>query len=99
VAINTTTNVWQSVTNQAVLTGTTNTTIGNVFLPKTQEMFAYDADGNLTNDGRWSFIWDAENRPLQMLSSNVVDGAKEKQNRLNLERFCVQPDINQPVCV
>src|SRR5713226_5716326 len=75
---NSTTNVWQSVTNQAVLTGTTNTTIGNVYLPKTQEMFAYDADGNLTNDGRWMFTWDAENRPITMLSSNVVDGAKKK---------------------
>jgi hypothetical protein len=76
--VNTSTNVWQSVTNQAVLSLTTNTTIGNIYLPKTQEMFAYDADGNLTNDGRWSFIWDAEYRPLQMLSSNVVDGAKRK---------------------
>jgi RHS repeat-associated protein len=42
------------------------------------EALAYDADANLTNDGRWSFVWDAENRPLQMLSSNVVDGAKKK---------------------
>jgi RHS repeat-associated protein len=75
---NSTTNVWQSVTNQGVLSGTTNTTIGNIYLPKTQEMFAYDADGNLTNDGRWMFTWDAENRPISMLSSNVVDGAKKK---------------------
>jgi RHS repeat-associated protein len=76
--VNTSTNLWQSVTNQAVLTGTTNVTTGNIFLPKTQEVFAHDADGNLTNDGRWMFTWDAENRPLQMLSSNVVDGAKKK---------------------
>ncbi len=75
---NSTTNVWQSVTSQAVLAGATNITTGNIFLPKTAEAFAYDADGNLTNDGRWSFIWDAENRPLTMLSSNVLDGAKKK---------------------
>jgi len=75
---NSSTNVWQSVSNQAVLAGATNITAGNIFVPKTPESFAYDADGNETNDGRWSFIWDAENRPLTMLSSNVVDGAKKK---------------------
>src|SRR6266705_631060 len=45
---------WQSVTNKAVQSGTTNTTTGNVFLPKTPESFIYDADGNLLSDGRWT---------------------------------------------
>ena len=26
----------------------------------------YDADGNLTQDGRWTYTWDAENRLVQM---------------------------------
>ena len=25
----------------------------------------YDADGNLTNDGRWTYTWDAENRLVE----------------------------------
>jgi RHS repeat-associated protein len=54
--------VWQSVTNCAVQNGTTNSVTGNLFLPKTPEVFAYDADGNLTNDGRWAYLWDGENR-------------------------------------
>jgi len=35
---------------------------------KTAETFGYDADGNVTNDGRWSFTWDAENRLTQVQS-------------------------------
>ena len=29
---------------------------------KTPEDFSYDADGNLTNDGRFAYTWDGENR-------------------------------------
>lgn len=32
------------------------------FVPKTPEVFSYDADGNLTADGSWTYEWDAENR-------------------------------------
>jgi len=42
-------------------TGQTSVT-GNLFLAKSPESFGYDADGNLTNDGRWAITWDAENR-------------------------------------
>ena len=48
---NASTPVWQSVTNAA--TGQTSV-IGAAFVPKTAELFYYDADGNLTNDGCWS---------------------------------------------
>jgi RHS repeat-associated protein len=58
--------IYPSVTNQAVLSGATNITIGSVFLPKTPEVFSYDVDGNLTNDGRWGFTWDGENRLIAM---------------------------------
>ena len=60
--------VWQSVTNRAVQNGTTNSVTGNLFLPKHAEAFSYDADGNLTNDGRWAYVWDGENR-LRSLTS------------------------------
>jgi RHS repeat-associated protein len=65
--------VWESVTNLAVLNQGTNadiidTNIGNVFLPQTPEVFTYDADGNLTSDGRWTNFWDAENRLISVQS-------------------------------
>ena len=42
-------------------------------MPKTQEQFAYDRDGNLTSDGHWNYGWDAENR-LLTLSANTAVG-------------------------
>ena len=35
---------------------------GRVFVPQAVEGYGYDADGNLTFDGRWNYAWDAENR-------------------------------------
>ena len=50
--------------------GATNT--GNLFIPQTPEQFSYDADGNLTNDGRWAYTWDAENRLIGMVANTTV---------------------------
>jgi RHS repeat-associated protein len=69
--------LYLSLTNLAVLNNGTNaniiaTNVGNIFLPLTPETFGYDADGNLTNDGRWAYTWDAENRLVQMtVNTNV----------------------------
>ena len=41
-------------------------TTGKVFVAQSPEIFGYDLDGNLTNDGRWSYSWDGENRLTQM---------------------------------
>jgi RHS repeat-associated protein len=60
--------VWQSITNIASLTGTNQTNTGNLFLPATAGSPTYDADGNLTSDGRWTNKWDAENRLIDMTS-------------------------------
>ena len=49
-----------------------NTNNGNLFVPKTQEQFGYDADGNLTNDGHWVYTWDAENRLTAMTNYTGV---------------------------
>ncbi len=38
------------------------TTNGQIFLPPATETFAYDLDGNLIQDGRWTYEWDGENR-------------------------------------
>jgi RHS repeat-associated protein len=76
--------VWLSATNLAVLNNGTNadiiaSTIGNMYVPQTPEVFAYDADGNLTNDGRWSYTWDAENRATSFTrNSSAPSGSKVK---------------------
>ena len=41
---------------------------GHVFVPKTPETFTYEADGNLTLNGRWNYTWDAENRLIKVES-------------------------------
>src|SRR5690349_8830709 len=35
---------------------------------KTPEVYSYDLDGNLTQDGRWTYTWDAENRLVRMIA-------------------------------
>jgi len=62
VADNTSGAVWQSV---AVSDGTA-TVNGSLFIPAISVTPQYDADGNLSSDGRWNFIWDAENRLVGM---------------------------------
>ena len=45
---------------------------GNVYVAKEPEVFKYDPDGNLTNDGRWAYTWDGENRLTKMtVNTNV----------------------------
>ncbi|HEY5911439.1 MAG TPA: RHS repeat-associated core domain-containing protein [Verrucomicrobiae bacterium] len=58
--------------------GQTNT--GHIFVPQTPESFGYDADGNLTNDGRWNHTWDAENRLVKMES--LASGPAGSKRRL-----------------
>lgn len=50
---------------------------GKPFLPKTAEVFGYDLDGNLTNDGRWTYTWDAENRLVQQESLSSAPTASK----------------------
>jgi len=45
---------------------------GNVYVAQQPETFLYDADGNLTNDGRWAYVWDAENRLIEMTNNTSV---------------------------
>jgi RHS repeat-associated protein len=74
---------WMGITNLAVLTGGTDdiitNRIGHVFVSQTPETFKYDADGNLTNDGRWSYTWDGENRLLTITgNTNLPAQARRK---------------------
>ncbi|MBI3871290.1 MAG: RHS repeat-associated core domain-containing protein [Verrucomicrobia bacterium] len=75
---NASTEVYTSVTNLATY-GTSGTNIGNLFTPKTPEVFSYDADGNLTNDGRWVYTWDGENRLTKMESQSSAPTASKRK--------------------
>jgi RHS repeat-associated protein len=72
-AANSSSPVWQLAT--IVSQGTT---IERAFYhPKADTTPMYDLDGNLVNDGRWVYSWDAENRLIQMESTTqaVTAGA------------------------
>jgi RHS repeat-associated protein len=52
-----------------------------VFVPKAAEVFTHDHDGNQTADGRWNYVWDAENRLVRMTARTAVG----PQQRLEFE--------------
>jgi RHS repeat-associated protein len=78
---NTSAPVWLGLTNFAVLHSATNdlvaSSVGHLFVPKTPETYTHDADGNLTNDGRFAYSWDGENR-LTIMTANTAVGIKER---------------------
>ena len=55
--------IWQSIsiTNDGV------TTTGNLYIPPASFTPTYDLDGNLTDDGEWTYLWDAEQRLKTMI--------------------------------
>ena len=61
--------LWTNIT--VAVPGQTSVT-GNVYVAEEPEVFGYDADGNLTNDGHWAYTWDGENRLATMtVNTNV----------------------------
>jgi len=52
---------------------------GHRYVAQTPEQFQYDADGNLTQDGRWIYTWDGENRLIEMQPISTVPAAAKKQ--------------------
>jgi len=61
---NSTTALWTNI----IVAGGLSVT-GNVYVAQEPEHFQYDADGNLTNDGRWAYTWDAENRLINLTNN------------------------------
>jgi len=51
-----------------------NSAARHAFVPKNPEVFEYDADGNLTQDGRWVYEWNGENRLTRMTARSDVPG-------------------------
>ena len=62
--------VWQNVTN----TSGSFTSQGGLLVPASTQTLTYDADGNLTGDGIWTYQWDGENRLISMAMTPSVQG-------------------------
>ncbi len=71
--------VWQTVS----VTCGGDTTNGVFAFPANSSALTYDADGNLTFDGTWTYEWDPENRLAAMSMTNLAGIANP--NRLRLE--------------
>ena len=68
---------WVTLTNFALLPGGSSAdaltnVAGSLFVAQTPESFTYDADGNLTDDGRWTNTWDAENRLASLVARTTA---------------------------
>jgi RHS repeat-associated protein len=71
-------NVYPQVEVQS-LYGATQTQTGRVFNRPATEAFTHDADGNLTQDGRWTYVWDGENRLIEMKrDTDTPAGARQR---------------------
>jgi len=66
---------YPSIVIQAVAGANSASSTGRVFLVRTPETFVHDADGNLTQDGRWTYTWDGENRLVAMEALSAVPAA------------------------
>jgi hypothetical protein len=55
---------------------------GRVFVAETPESFQYDSDGNLTQDGRFDYTWNGENR---LIKAETRDDLPASVPRLKVE--------------
>src|SRR5437588_10685701 len=63
-------------TNKHIVT----TKTGTLRAPGKPEICKYDADGNLTNDGRWVLTWDAENRLIGLDAPSTTQPSTSRQS-------------------
>jgi RHS repeat-associated protein len=58
---------------------------GHRYVAQTPEQYQYDLDGNLTQDGRWQYTWDGENRLIGMQPISTVPAAAKKELAFNYD--------------
>ncbi|HWB05279.1 MAG TPA: RHS repeat-associated core domain-containing protein [Verrucomicrobiales bacterium] len=63
---------WLDFSIDATLGGSTDHADTQLLVPPASVSPAYDADGNLTDDGLRTFTWDAENRLLQITTKDTL---------------------------
>jgi RHS repeat-associated protein len=71
--------LYLAITNQGTLDTSSAFINGHVLVAQTPETNSYDADGNLTQDGKWTYMWDAENRLIGMQSLSTIPAAAKRQ--------------------
>ena len=59
---NTSSAIWDQVSVNVTNGASVSNAVGSIFIPPATESFTYDADGNLTSDGRWNYTWDVAGR-------------------------------------
>lgn len=72
------------LTVTATLGGGADTSARTWFVPRQTQSLTYDDDGNLTDDGVWTYTWDAENR-LTRLTSSLPYGFGLPRRRLDFK--------------
>jgi RHS repeat-associated protein len=77
--------LWQSVNVTTSDGGSLTNALYRV--PPSSEVPTYDADGNLTADGLWTYTWDAENRLKSMQSQAVVPTAGRRKLDFEYDPF------------
>lgn len=82
-APNTTSPVFLNVVVQATDGAESAQRSGKVFIAKTPESFTYDDDGNLLSDGRWTYLWDGENRLISQETTAEAVAAGTPKERLS----------------
>jgi hypothetical protein len=59
---------------------------GWLFFPPVNETLSYDLDGNLTEDARWTYGWDGDNRLIWMEEKPITGtGPRPPQQRLEYD--------------
>lgn len=76
----------QGITNVAVLKNAgpddkdiVSTATGSRLLRQNPENFTYDDDGNLLTDGLWNYVWNGENRLIELNSRTNVPASQRKK--------------------
>ena len=80
---NTSAAVWQSIVSSSSLGGSATRT---AFVPMTPEVLGYDDDGNMIADGRWDYVYDAENR-LKSMQTHGYDAGTYPINNSDARRI------------
>jgi RHS repeat-associated protein len=74
--------IWTNVAVSNAFTGGA-VTNGGLAFPGSLQSLTYDADGNLTFDGIWTYSWNARNQLIEMTTTNI--SGITATNRLRLD--------------
>ena len=82
--------------NDSIVSGGV-TISGNTWTPPNSVTPIHDDDGNLTYDGRWDSVWDAENRLVRMQTTETAATAGVPRQRLDFVYDCQNRRVSKTV--